>query len=314
MKAVVCTGYGLPEVLELREVAKPVPKDDEVLIKVFATTVHVGDVRIRSFNVPRWQWLLARLALGLTKPKNAILGMELAGQIEAAGKDVTRFEVGDEVCAFAGFGFGAHAEYICLPEVSKRGATKDGLVALKPANMSYEEAAPLTGGGLTAWIVLKQADIQPGQKVLVYGASGSVGTYAVQIARALGAEVTGVCSTRNLEMVRSLGAGEVIDYTQEDFRQRGETYDVIFDAVDKLPRSRADKPLKESGIYLNVDKDSGSGGEATMEDLLFLKGLAEEGKLKTAIDRRYRLEEMVEAHRYVESGRKKGNVIVTVVG
>ncbi len=312
MRAVVCTGYGPADVLELQQVEKPVPKDDEVLIKVYATTAHRGDVRIRSFDVPRGQRFMARLVLGFTRPKNPILGMELAGEVESVGKDVTLFKQGDEVLAFTGWGLGAYAEYVCLPEKPKKSAAKDGMVAMKPANMTFEEAAAgVATGGVTALRVLRKANIESGQKVLIYGASGSVGTYAVQLAKSFGADVTGVCSSANLEMVRSLGADRVIDYTQQDITQGDETYDVVFDAVGKLSSSQAKRLLNKSGVYLNVNKDSGSGG-GTPDDLAFLKKLIETGKVRTVIDRLYPLEEIVEAHKYVEKGHKKGHVVVTV--
>ena len=306
MKAIVFTTYGPPDVLRLQEIDKPAPKDTEVLVRILATTVTIGDTIMRSFNLPisGWQKIMARLVLGWRRPKRPILGMELAGVIEAVGAKVTRFKPGDPVFAstFA-VNFGGYAEYKCLPE--------NGVIAIKPANLSYEEAAAVPGAGQTAWRCLQKSKIQPGQKILIYGASGAVGTYAVQLAsRHFGADVTGVCSGANLELVKSLGASQVIDYTRQDFTQSGATYDVVFDAVGKLAPARGKKALKPGGVYINVL--AGSDGDESLECLLLLKELVEAGKLKPAIDRVYPFEQIVEAHRYVEQGHKKGNVAITV--
>jgi NADPH:quinone reductase-like Zn-dependent oxidoreductase len=308
VKAVVTTKYGSPEVLQLVEVEKPIPKANEVLVKVHATTVSAGDIKMRSLDLPVAQRFMARLFLGFRKPKKDILGMGIAGEIEGVGEDVTKFKKGDHIFGSTLWsGLGGYAEYNCLPE--------DGVIAIKPTNMSFVESAPLPGGGITAIKVLQKANIQPAQSVLIYGASGSVGTYAVQIAKHLGAEVTGVCSARNIEMVKSLGADKVIDYTTEDFTQNGETYDIIFDAVDMLSSSHVKTSVKETGAYLNVSKSSGSMGKGSdhVEFLLFLRELIEAGKIKSVIDRTYPLEQIVEAHRYVEEGHKIGNVVITII-
>ncbi len=307
MKAIVYTKYGPPEVLQLKEIPKPVPGDNEVLVKVHATTVTIGDCRMRSFTVPPEQWLFARLYLGICRPRRQILGMELAGEIEALGKSVTRFRLGDPVFASTfEANFGGYAQFKCFPE--------DGLLAIKPANLSFGEAAASVGGGTTALRCLRRANLQPGQTILIYGASGAVGTNAVQLARNhFGAEVSGVCSAANLGRVRSLGASRVIDYTREDFTQQGKVYDVVFDAVAKISPSRGRKALKPKGIYLNVHRDSRAQGDTTqLEELLTLKELIETGKLKPVIDRVYPLEQIALAHRYVDQGHKKGNVVITV--
>ena len=289
MKAIVYTKYGPPEVLRLQEVEKPTPRDNEVLVKVHATTVTIGDTIMRSLNLPvhGWQKVMGRMILGWNKPRRSTLGMELAGEIESVGKNVTRFKPGDPVFAstFA-VNFGGHAEYKCLPE--------NGVLALKPANLPYGETAAVPGGGMPALQCLKKGNILRGQKVLIYGASGAVGTYAVQIAsRHFGTDVTGVCSTANLELVKSLGASQVIDYTQEDFTQNSATYDVVFDAVGKLLPAQGKKALKPGGVYINVRADSDGGDK--LENLLLLKELIEAGKLKPVIDRVYPLEQIVEA-------------------
>lgn len=305
MRAVIYTRYGPPEVLHMAEVKKPVPKEGEILVKVFATTVTAGDVRARAFDVPLWQWLPARLYLGLTKPRRSILGLELAGEVEEVGKAVKRFKPGDSVFAFAGFGFGGYAEYRCLPESGK---PTDGMAAAKPGSLTYEEATAAPVGGLTALAFLRKAAIRSGQKVLIYGASGSVGTFAVQLARSYGADVTGVCSTANLEMVRSLGAVHVLDYTRDDLTAVADRYDLVFDAVGKAPSAVKKGLLKMNGRFLTV---AGST-DLQPDDLTRLKEFIEAGQVRPVIDRVYPLEQVVEAHRYVGTGRKRGNVVITV--
>ena len=308
MKAVVYTRYGSPDVLHLTEVDCPAPKANEILVRVRATTVTRGDIRMRRFEVPPAMWIPARLYLGVFGPKRPILGMELAGDIEAVGAAVTAYRPGDAVFASTfEAGFGGYAEYKCL--------AADGVVAPKPANLSYEEAAASVGGGITALGLLQDARPKPGQTILIYGASGAVGSCAVQIAaHHYGASVTAVCSTANMEWVRNLGATTVLDYTAHDWEGQLGSYDVTFDAVDKAPYTLS-QHLKPDGVWLNVHKDARSTKTASLRRaaLLDLKAMIEAGELRPVMDRTYALDQMADAHRYVDLGHKKGNVAITVV-
>ncbi len=322
MKAVICTRWGPPEVLEYREVAKPVPKDNEVLIRIHAATVFAGDCELRGLKFSFGMRLLMRLGFGFRGPRKKILGQELAGTIERTGKDVRSFKEGDEVFGLSGFGFGTYAEYKCLPE--------NGIIALKPANMPFEEAAAVPTGGLEALYYLRKANVGKGQKVLINGAGGSIGTFGIQLAKHYGAEVTVVDSADKLDMLISTGADHVIDYVKEDFTQNGQVYDVIFDVVGKSSFAHSEASLGPGGYFLMANpmtresrrgrrgaKKSGKKvifktGEEKAENLITLKELCEEGVLKTVIDRRYPLERTADAHRYVDSGRKKGNVVLTI--
>lgn len=328
MKAVVWTRYGPPDVLELREVEKPAPNDNELLIRIHATTVTAGDCEMRSLRFPIYLGLPMRLWRGLLKPRGtSILGTELAGEIEAVGKDAKRFKEGDPIFGSAGMGFGANAEYICLPE---QPGEMEGGVAIKPVNMTYEEAATVPFGGRDALHFLRLGKLQPGQKILINGAGGSIGIFAVQLARHFGTEVTAVDSTGKLDMLRAIGADHVIDYTQEDFTQNGQVYDVIFDVVGTISLSRSKRSIAQNGTYLLANPLGGQivrgpwtrmtsskkvimqTASGTIEDLVFLRELIEAGKIRTVIDRTYPLEQIVEAHQYVETGDKKGNLVITV--
>jgi 2-desacetyl-2-hydroxyethyl bacteriochlorophyllide A dehydrogenase len=322
MKAIVWTRYGSPDVLELKEIEKPIPKDNEVLIRIVATTVFAGDCEMRRFDFPISFWLPLRIMFGLRKPRIKIMGQELAGEIEATGKEVTLFRKGDQVFAPTDMRFGAYAEFICLPVTHP--------MAIIPSNMSHEEAATVPTGGLNALHFLRKGSARSGQKVLINGAAGSIGTYAVQLAKTLGAEVTAVDSTGKLDMLRSIGADHVIDYTQEDFTRSGKAYDVIIDVVGKSPFSRSVRSLKTNGRYILGNPGftgmirglwtSMTGSRKVIaalagyktEDLVFLKELVEAGKIKSVIDRRYPLAQVADAHRYVETGQKSGHVVITL--
>jgi 2-desacetyl-2-hydroxyethyl bacteriochlorophyllide A dehydrogenase len=317
MKAIVFKNYGSPEVLQLKDVEKPIPKDNEILLRVKATAVNSGDVRLRKADP-----FAVRFFLGLTKPTINILGSVFSGKIESVGKDVTLFKNGDQVFGHTNMRFGAYAEYICVPE--------NGSLAIKPNSITHTEAAVIPFGGVTALYFIKKANIKQGQKVLIVGASGAVGSAAVQLAKSFGAIVTGVCSTANVDLVKSLGADKVIDYTKEDFTKNGETYDVIFDAVKTISISRTLKSLNKKGVLIlsaGMAKEMFQGIWLSIttsikvlsgiishkkEDIVFLKELIEAGKLKSVIDRTYSLEQMAEAHAYVEKGHKKGNVAIEV--
>lgn len=330
MKAVIYTEYGPPEVLRIEEIDKPVPKDNEVLIRVHATSINYGDITARNFkaispgqfNMPLLFWLFAKIFFGLGKPKINTLGSEFAGEIETAGKDVKLFKQGDQVFGYLGQNMGAYAEYLCMPE--------KGTVAIKPVNMSYEEAAVVPMGAIMSIFLLAKADIKKREKVLINGASGSLGSAALQIAKSNGAKVSGVCGTARMEFVKSLGADKVIDYTREDFTQNGETYDLIFDVLGKSSFSRCKKSLSKNGCYLRASfkmrelfqmlwtKIFGNkrvicalapGGK---KDLISVKKLIEIGKLKTIIDKSFSIEQADEAHRYVEGGHKKGSVVIKI--
>ena len=330
MKAIVCTKCGPPEVLQLQDVEKPIPNDKAMLVRIHATSVGFGDIVARNFRaisprkftMPLLFWLFAKIYFGFKKPKITILGSEFAGIIESVGKNVTLFKPGDQVFGYLGQGMGAYAEYRCMPE--------NGCVAIKPTNMTFEEAAVVPYGAIMALNLLRKAKIQSGQKVLINGASGGIGSYAIQIAKYFGAEVTGVCGTPRLEFVKSLGADQVIDYTREDFSQQGETYDLIFDILGKSSFARCKNSLKQNGIYLLASFKmkqlyqmlwtSLKGGKRVIcsiapgsrEDLISVKEMIEAVKIKSIIEKRFSLEQAAKAHQYVESGLKKGQIVITV--
>jgi len=328
MKAIIWPKFGPPEVLQLKDIEKPTPKDDEVLIKIHATNVTMGDCEMRNLQFSGLLKFFMRLGIGFKRPrkKNFILGQEFAGEIEAIGNEITQFRKGDQVFAHAGFHFGSYAEYVCLSE--------NGTISIKPSNITYEEAAAIPTGGFEAVHYLKKANIQEGQTILIRGASGSIGTIAIQLAKYYGAEVTGVGNPNSLEVMKSIGADKVIDYTKEDFTQNGETYDIIFDIIGKSHFSYFRNSLKKKGIYLLANPKmklfnrekwaakirgfkyiSGNSDDIKemVEQLTFLKELSEAGRLKVVIDKRYPLEQMVKAHKYVEEGNKTGNVIIQMV-
>lgn len=306
MKAVICTKYGPPEVLQIKEVKKPSPGAGEILVKIHATSVTASDCIVRGFKLPLSMWIPGRLALGITKPRKSILGMVLSGEIEKVGENVKQFKKGDKIFAHTFLRFGTYTEYISIPETCA--------VTVMPSDTSFEEAAAIPFGGTLAFYYLKKAAVQKEQKVLIFGASGAIGTSAIQLARYFGADVSGVCSTANIELVRSLGAGEVIDYTKEDFTDSGRQYDLIFDAVGKEKSSHLQykKALKPTGKFISVDDDSPGEKAVNKDNMNVLRELTENRVLKPVIDRTYPLEQIIEAHRYVDKGHKKGNVVITV--
>ena len=304
MKAAVYTSYGSPSVLKVTEIEKPIPKANELLVKIHAATVTAGDIRLRASDFPPLFWLPARLMFGLFKPKKKILGHEFAGVVEAVGEKVSKFTIGDEIFGTTTMlSTGSYAEYVCVPE-----AWKSGVVAKKPKNLSFEESAALPVGAMTALYLLKKAKMDRSKEVLIYGASGSVGSYAVQLAHHLGKSVTGVCSTSNIDMVKSLSADEVIDYKKQDYTTRSQDFDIVFDAVGKTSKTVAKRILKDSGVFVSVNMLTSE----KIEDLLEIKQTAEAEKLKPYIDKTYSLEQIVEAHKYVDSGRKRGNVVIKI--